>query len=145
MKKLNLIIAAIILSVVFISSCKKEHCDKQNNQVINVTINQNTSYTYQLLTANNGKAMGISQQASHSSVSTITTGATPGSLVYSYVPAKDYLGTDAVVLSTQNSQQVGQGCSNHKGNGDHHGHHDNDDDDNSTTTINITVVANLVK
>jgi hypothetical protein len=144
MKKITLIFVLACAAIVFTSSCKKE-CDKQNNnQVINVSIPENSNYTYNLPSADHGGSYQISQQASYYLTSALAT--TPGtsSMTYSYTPAKDYVGKDAVVFSSGMGSQGNppNNCGNQNGNCNHQcNQHDGNRDDNQTITINITVVS----
>jgi hypothetical protein len=146
MKNLTLIFAISLTAVLFTSSCKKED-NKQNNQVVNVTINENANYTYAAPTGNQGGNYTISQQASHYLSSSILPTMTASGTIYSYTPALNYVGGDQVVLSTSNSQHNGGCGGNQNGNCSHHDNHcdHHDNDDNNTITINITVVASTNK
>lgn len=145
MKKMNLIFALVVITALITSSCKKE-CDKHNhqtNQVFNITVNENTTYTYNLPSAPQNGNYSISQQPNDYITSAIQTTPSSNAMIYSYTPALNFVGSDMVVLSTQNPQHSG-GCNgNHNGNCNnqcnHNGDHDNDDV--STITINFNVVA----
>ena len=118
MKKINLLLFA---AVVFLaaSSCKKEH--QTITQTINVNLKLNASYSYTVPQAGDADdVMQITQQAMHSSVSKVTPDA-DGNVLFEYVPAKDFSGTDEVRIS--NVEEHGGG---HHGNcdGGNHGHGD---------------------
>lgn len=146
MKNLTLLFTIALTISLFTSSCKKED-DKQNNQVINVTINENANYTYTVPSTSQGGNYSISQQASHYLASTIANVSGTTSMTYNYTPALNYVGSDVVVLSSSDSHHGG-GCQhNQGGNCNHQGGHcdHHDSDDNSTITININVVSSTTK
>ncbi|MEP7253041.1 MAG: hypothetical protein ABI683_11700 [Ginsengibacter sp.] len=66
--------------------------------VINAAISANQ--TYQLNVANPG-TVNIEKQASHYKISATSTDEKNGSLIYQYLPSKDFTGQDEVILSNK--------------------------------------------
>ena len=98
--------AAILCTLAFLSSCKKNK--EENNNIIpcyfsaqtikNVSLNVNEPYSYDLGNFNDEEGAFIEQQAKHFAIS--ETNRKNGNVVYNYQPATDYVGTDTVWLRT---------------------------------------------
>jgi hypothetical protein len=83
-----------------ITSCKKDSFNERQsattiNQTVSAKIAANQSYQMDLTDAGN---VSISRQASHYSVSQTAMDNAKGGTAYTYIPAKDFIGTDEVVL-----------------------------------------------
>lgn len=117
MKKLFLPLLFLIAIATLAPSCKKDSLDKRVNlstssETLNIKISPNQSYIISLTEAS---AASISKQASHYSISETRINSEDGVPVYSYIPAKDFMGADEVVLSStiklSNSfTQISGGC-----------------------------------
>lgn len=81
-----------------------------SSPVVAVTISANQTYQ---LSLNNSVSLGILKQASHFQVSHTALDAKNGVMIYKYMPAVNYTGTDEVVLSTIKATTVARtGCGN---------------------------------
>jgi hypothetical protein len=144
-------------TVLFLApSCKKCDRDQMQNQALTQTvtasIDENTSYTFEVPASNNHNPFQIATQAANFKVSQISTTASGGA-VYQYTPALNFVGNDQVALTNLPAAAVlpvtapnggcPQGGSNQCNQSNHHcdhGHdHDKDDMSSMTITINITV------
>lgn len=122
-------IACLIL---FSVSCRKAESILENetivyNKTVDVTINQNESYSYLLPEQKHQTEFEIISQAKHFSTSTVTENVY-GEKTYLYKPLQNYYGTDQVVLQS-NEKHDGGGCSQHN----------NDANTQTVYTIRITV------
>lgn len=144
MKKISglVLVASVVLLA---SSCEKhdfkKHSEKTVTQTVDVTLEKNAAYSYTLPENTSDDAFQITTQSEHAGVSTLTNNGT--NTVYTYTPAKDYVGTDKVVIATIEEEH-----SHHMGGGAHHPHHSgggcnngNHNDENSKLEIiiNITI------
>ena len=115
MRKLFLF-PAVLLGILAFQSCSKESANEMVQAtppatIINATIAINKAYQ---LTFNSGD-VNISKQASHFKVSQVERGTESGSIVYKYVPAPDFIGTDEVVLSvTKTVTMENGGCNTNR-------------------------------
>jgi len=88
------------------------------DNLLNVTISASiaANQTY-MLTLDNSESVSISKQGSHFQVSQIETDSKNGLMMYKYIPALNYTGTDEVVLAKttmMTTQSNSSGCnSNH--------------------------------
>ena len=100
MRKLFLFPAVLLGILVVFQSCSKQSTNQivapMRTNIVNATIAPNGSY--QLRIENSGN-VSISMQASHFQVSQTEPDSKSGVIVYKYIPAADYRGTDEVVLS----------------------------------------------
>ena len=107
MRKLFLFPAFLLGILVVFQSCSKQSASEAiapvNPNIVNATVALNGSY--QLPVENSG-IISISKQASHFQVSQTGTDSKTGALVYKYVPAVDYTGSDEVVLSNTKTSLV---------------------------------------
>ena len=99
------------------TSCKKESF---NNRPAVITVNETVSakiaanQTYQMDLTNEGK-VAITRQASHFLVSQTVMDNLKGGPTYTYIPAKDFIGNDEVVILASKtimnaSYATGSGC-----------------------------------
>ncbi len=97
-------LAALFTFAIF--SCKKEKDGKTITQTINVTLNINKSYSYQI--TNKGDAddeMQITNQASNYKVSQLTNVAGSDNVLFEYTPAPNFTGSDEVQVSNAENHQ----------------------------------------
>ena len=117
----KIIYPAIFLMAIFASatSCKKESF---NDSPAITTVNETVSakiaanQTYQMDLTNEGK-VAITRQASHFLVSQTVMDNLKGGPTYTYIPAKDFIGNDEVVILASKtimnaSYAAGSGCRN---------------------------------
>lgn len=137
MRKLSLFPASLIVALVLFQSCSKQSTNQivapMRTNIVNATIAPNG--TYQLGIENPGN-VSISMQASHFKVSQAEPGSKSGVIVYKYIPAADYRGTDEVVLSnTKTIVTTGSsGCP-----GNHTSNSNNTTFSTSYTTVKINI------
>jgi hypothetical protein len=137
MRKLSLFPASLIVGLVLFQSCSKQSNNQivapMHTNIVNATIAPNG--TYQLGIENSGN-VSISMQASHFKLSQTELDGKSGVMVYKYVPAADYRGTDEVVLSnTKTIVTTGSsGCS-----GNHTSNSNNITSSTSYTTVKINI------
>ena len=137
MRKLFLLPTFLLGILVVFQSCSKQSPSEAiaptNPNIVNATIALNGNYQ---LPINNAGDVSISKQASHFQVSKTEVDSKSGLIVYKYVPAVDYRGTDEVVLSNiKTSPITGSGCSNH--------HISNSENTTTATTTYTTVKINI--
>ena len=112
-------LAIASIAIFGVSSCKKERVEVEPiTQTIEVTLKMNESYTFTLPKNTYDDAFGIATQAAHYAVSALGNDVA-GNEVYRYQPAKDYKGTDTVVLS--NPEEAHGNGAPHPTNGQHNG------------------------
>lgn len=123
MKK-NLSIICLITSTLFISSCMREDLPQKDEPIIerttiNVELKKNQSYTYSVPQNLSDDPYQITEQAKHASKSELST-----TLIYTYTPALNYVGTDQVIIANVEEQHNGNqhGCGNGGGNNSNHNH-----------------------
>ena len=117
MKKIHALVAVLILSFVFFTSCSKDSSPSfppatlQPDQVFSARLVPGQGYTLTL--GNSGRA-SISRQAFHYQVSEAGMNAETKAVVYKYIPAADFTGVDEVslVYQTEGSEQANAGCPN---------------------------------
>jgi hypothetical protein len=104
---------------VFLTSCKKESHDNMGpattDETINVKVAQNQLFQINMV---NAGSVTITRQASHSAISEVGVNNETGALVYKYIPAKDFTGSDELVLLSSKTEtnyspnNGGGGCQN---------------------------------
>ncbi|MDI1355157.1 MAG: hypothetical protein PSX36_09570 [bacterium] len=152
MKKLIALTA--ILGVTAFLSCKKAEKDtvQTTNETVNVVLDANKSYTYDLGKVSANDVL-IASQATHAAQSkvAIVPGATTNS--YQYTPQDNYSGTDQVILHVKapHKQESSSTCGNQQSNkggkcGGHSGkcgkHHDDQDAQEVTKVITFNITVN---
>jgi hypothetical protein len=100
MKRTLLSSAILFYLLVSVQSCSKQSQDTftapaQTTHIINATITPGQTYVYN---AGSSGTMSISRQALHYLVSEATVDSKNGALIYTYVPAVGFKGTDEVTL-----------------------------------------------
>ena len=100
----KLLVFSAVLAGMFIGfqSCSKQSAHEMiaaplTDNIINATISANQSYQ---LVLDNSASVSIAKQASHFQISQTELDTKSGSLLYRYVPANNYSGTDEVVIGT---------------------------------------------
>ena len=140
MRKLFSLPAFLLGILVVFQSCSKQSPSEAiapiNPNIVNATIALNGSYQ---LPINNAGDVSISKQASHFQVSKTELDSKSGLIVYKYVPAVDYRGTDEVVISNIKTSLItgSGGCSNN--------HISNSENTTTSTTTYTTVKINITK
>jgi hypothetical protein len=139
MRKLFLSPAVLLGILVVFQSCSKQSIRETvapiNTNTITATIAPNGSYRLPIDNSGSVSSVSISMQASHFQVSQTELDSKSGFTVYKYIPAVDYRGTDAVVLSnTKISVVTGSGCPNN---------HTSTSETTTSTTSYITVKINV--
>jgi hypothetical protein len=140
--KNKLILPAVIAAFFFITSCEKEK-DKQAtviSKVINVDLNENQSYSYNIApSGDQDDVMEISLQSNHFITSKITTDDLRNTL-FEYTPALNYSGTDEIHVTTMEGQHHDVNPGQHGGmcQGHNNGHGDE-------TETNYIFKINIVK
>lgn len=106
MRKLILLPILLAGMIVFSLSCKKESRDNlvpsTSGETINVRIAPNQSYEKDFT---NAGTVSIVKQATHFSVSETIMNIESSGQVYEYIPAKDFTGTDEVLLMANKSEE----------------------------------------
>ena len=137
MRKLFLFPAVFLGILVVFQSCSKQSSNNIvapiRTNVITATIAPNGTYQ---LPIDNSVIVSISKQASHFQVSRTELDSKSGLMVYKYIPAADYRGTDEVVLSnTTTFKATGSGSCNNN--------HNNNSDNTTSSTSYTTVKLNI--
>ncbi len=130
MKRLYFVFACCLF--IFSESCSKESTNSTveipPSNSMNVTIAPNQSYELNL---NSSGVVSVSKQASHYQISETSFDSKTGSIIYKYVPAVDYIGSDEVILSnTKAATNSGSAC---------HGSHGSNND-NTTYSTSYTII-----
>jgi len=100
MKRTILTLTIILSFLIFTQSCKKDESVNSTTKTIYVTIKSNETYQFDLGSFGDEEGAGISRQASHFQVSK-TERVNYVKIIYTYIPAQDYVGTDEVELKAE--------------------------------------------
>ena len=128
---------SILICIGLFQSCSKKSDEmlispqiSSTANIINATIKSTGIYQ---LSLSNVQNLTIAKQASHFQISEAGYDSKTGLMVYKYIPAQDYIGSDEVLLSTSKvvSSGIG-GC-----------HNDNSHASSTVTTSNISVKINV--
>lgn len=133
MKKLFLMLALAVPFTFMISSCEEDENDLTINETINATVLKNNLYNFSLPENFKDQEYRITDQTSHGMISIVQVDQ-EGNQVYAFVPVKDYVGTDRVVLETIEDND------GKKGHGSKHSCGNKDKDSKHVFTININVI-----
>ncbi|MDQ6844486.1 MAG: hypothetical protein M3Z92_09065 [Bacteroidota bacterium] len=139
MKKFYIRFTILSCILFALSSCSKKAASDMmappsSPNIVNASIAPNQSYQ---LVINNAGEVNIDKQALHYKVSQAGVDAKTGHMVYEYIPAQDFSGTDEVIISNKILLQAssGSGC--------HNSNHDNNSGGNtydvSYTTIRLII------
>jgi hypothetical protein len=120
----------VIAFLVFVSSCRKEENGVTITKVINVELKMNESFSFPVAHAgDNDDAMLITMQAMNASSCELSPLPGTEDMLFKYVPAINFTGTDVVQVSNEEGSHGGcgngfAGPGGHGNNGKKH-HHDN--------------------
>ncbi len=124
MKKTTGFLMLAALFTFVISSCKKEQEGKTITQTINITLNANNSYSYQIPHAGDADdVMHIIKQSVNYKVSQVASVAGSDYALFEYTPGLNFTGSDEVQVSNEENHQGdanGQMHGNCNGGGNHH-------------------------
>ena len=91
----------ILFGITFLlQSCKKESTTESTTQTITQTIRANQSYQFDLGNFGDEEGASISKQAANYSISSVDREINTGKVVYKYVPATNFVGTDEVEIKS---------------------------------------------
>lgn len=90
----------LCLSAAF-ASCTKGGCDPSDDQVVNVTMRANETYSYSLGSFGDEEGASIVRQAKHYQTSRLYRNTDFSNVTYEYKPEQDYTGTDEVELRSE--------------------------------------------
>lgn len=114
MKKLNVLFLALGFAFM-LNSCSKS--EEIQNVALAQTINQNQSYTFELPVTDD--PYKVTTEAKNASISLIGIG-TNGNPVYNYTPNLDFVGTDQIVLTTEDHKEKSGKRGHHGKKGSHY-------------------------
>jgi len=103
MKRIIILPIVVLIACFVFPGCEKP--EETVTETLNITLEKNQAYHYNLPAGENEGAFEITTQASHYSISRIDN----GSFVYFYTPQQGYTGTDRVVLENEQDQRKGKG------------------------------------
>jgi len=124
MKKAIVISALMLTCLTVFESCKKSEDITASTTVqtaLAVELKTNQTYTYTLPVTSGKQAYRLSQTSAHNGSTTITADAN-GNMQLVYTPALNYVGSDAIALTTAKSDTCGANKPPHhpKPQGEHH-------------------------
>ena len=154
MKKLTYLIAVASASMLCFVSCDKDIFDKDDEETVisltfNATVEFNGTYTFTLPENKSDDPFQITSQAAHFSSSQLVRTGNGDEMIYQYTPARDFSGSDQIVISTVEEKHDGDhkgsvrrdgggGCGDHHGNGHRRKHHEEEVE--QIITINIAII-----
>ena len=98
MKKISGILVVLFGLAIVMQSCKKNSTAYTASDTIHAAIKANQSYQYDLGGFGIEEGAQISKQATHFLISTIGRSGNTPNIMYNYVPAVNFVGTDEVEL-----------------------------------------------
>jgi hypothetical protein len=122
MKKAIVISALMLTCLTVFESCKKTEDNDiaASETTVSVALKANQSYTYTLPATVGKQSYKITQSSSHSATASITSDAL-GNMQLVYTPALNYVGSDAIALTTaRDGSCQGNRPPHHKPKGEHH-------------------------
>ena len=132
-------IPAIIIAILITASCEKEKKTTVISKTVNVSIDENKSYSYTIPHSGDGDdAMQIDMQAQHYAVSKVTS--VDDNTLFEYTPALNYSGNDEVHVTTFEGEHNGGNNNHQKGNCQGQGH---DKETETNYIFKITVVKTI--
>lgn len=136
MKKICAFTVVLFFICVLLTSCSKQSINDEVsphlNNIVNATIAPNQNYT---ITISEPGEVAIVKQAKHYKTSEIKFGEDGTQTTYSYSPAKDYVGTEEVILTNKKSNVlIYRGCN---------GGHTNNPANASYTTVYTMLRINI--
>ncbi len=124
MKKISGLMLTTAIVMFFTSACRKDENGVTITKVINIEINANNSYTFDVPHAGDADdLMQITKQASHFLKSQITPSSN-GNVAFAYTPELNYVGTDEVLISNGEGAHGNGGKGGHGNCGGSGKHHD---------------------
>jgi len=103
MKNLYCTLTLLLGLTIIFSSCKKDSdpdCDLPTPNQINVKLSANETYQFDLGNFGDEEGASISRQATFFSVSTLEREINTGKVIYKYIPATNFVGTDEVQIKS---------------------------------------------
>lgn len=135
MKKIYAISAAFFICIMLLS-CSKQSINNEVSpdltNIINATIAPNQSYHF---TITEPGEVSIVKQAKHYKISETALEAERGQMIYNYTPAKDYTGTEEIILTNKKAVAVVFGGCN--------GNHNNNQANTSYSTVYTMLRINI--
>ncbi len=122
MKKAIGIGVLMLTCLTVFESCKKTEDNDiaASETTVAVALKANQSYTYTLPATVGKQTYKITQSSSHSATAAITSDAS-GNMQLVYIPALNYIGSDAIALTTaRDGSCQGNRPPHHKPKGEHH-------------------------
>jgi hypothetical protein len=122
MKKAIVIGVLMLTCLTVFESCKKTEDNDiaASETTVSVALKANQSYTYILPKSKGKQTYKITQSSSHSATAAITSDAS-GNMQLVYTPALNYIGSDAIALTTaRDGSCQGNRPPHHKPKGEHH-------------------------
>jgi hypothetical protein len=110
MNKIFSFFVALFSLVVLTQSCKKNTAVNSTNQTITQTLKVNQSYQFDLGSFGDEEGASISRQASNFSTSMIDRENNSGEIIYKYVPAINFIGTDEVEIKSARGSDGASQC-----------------------------------
>jgi hypothetical protein len=101
MKKILLIAPVVLGLTLFLSSCRKNK-EKETTLLVEATIKVNQPYEYYLGNFGDEEGATITKQANNYLVSATNRDIATGNIVYKYIPALNFIGTDEVEIRSGN-------------------------------------------
>ena len=99
MKPMKIFITVTLISIVLFGGCKKDE-SKNSIKTINVTLQYNQTYQYDLGGFGDEEGASIIRQASHYEISKMDR-INWVNMIYTYKPIQDYIGSDEVELKAE--------------------------------------------
>ncbi|HEY5393609.1 MAG TPA: hypothetical protein VIJ57_15905 [Hanamia sp.] len=100
MKKIFWLLTILFGLTFLIQSCKKDTTTEPIDQTITKTLIANQSYEFDLGNFGYEEGASISKQATNFSISTLDREINTGKVIYKYVPATNFIGTDEVEIKS---------------------------------------------
>ncbi|GAT62660.1 hypothetical protein [Paludibacter jiangxiensis] len=99
MKNKTKLLFILLGLLIVIQSCQKDTSMNQTNTV-QVSISKNQTYNYDLGSFGDEEGASISKQALHYLICKTDREVSSGKIQFTYVPEKDYIGADEVIINT---------------------------------------------
>ena len=100
MKKAFWALIILFTMTFLIESCKKDPATQPMTQSITQTLRANQSYQFDLGNFGDEEGASISKQATNFSTSSVEREINTGKVIYKYVPATNFVGTDEVEIKS---------------------------------------------
>ena len=99
-KKVLKVITILFGMTLLIQSCRKDPTTESTTQTITQTIRDNQSYQFDLGNFGDEEGASISKQAANFSIRSVDREINTGKIIYKYVPATNFVGTDGVKINS---------------------------------------------